>query len=54
MKILTAKSKLIIIAALILIGSMTSAQTAFARTTVFAYHGRLEFDGVPANGNYDF
>ena len=31
-----------------------AAQIALAQTTIFAYQGRLEFDGVPANGQFDF
>jgi hypothetical protein len=54
MKTLSAKSKMVLILALVLIGSIGAAQTAFAQTTVFAYQGRLELDGVPANGDYDF
>src|SRR5262245_32381134 len=30
------------------------ARTAQAQTTLFAYSGQLEFDGVPANGQFDF
>ena len=34
--------------------ALASAQAIFAQTTVFAYQGKLDIDGVPANGNYDF
>jgi trimeric autotransporter adhesin len=34
--------------------ALCAAQTVFAQTTVFAYQGKLDFGGVPANGNYDF
>jgi hypothetical protein len=34
--------------------SLCAAQTVFAQTTLIDYRGNLEFDGVPANGNYDF
>jgi hypothetical protein len=33
--------------------ALCAAQT-FAQTTVIAYQGKLDFGGVPANGNYDF
>jgi hypothetical protein len=31
-----------------------AAQTVLAQTTVFTYQGKLDFDGVPANGQFDF
>ncbi|HZM86924.1 MAG TPA: tail fiber domain-containing protein [Blastocatellia bacterium] len=54
MKTVNYKTTLFAIAALVVIGSLSAAQTVFAQTTLFAYQGKLEFDGAPANGNYDF
>ena len=34
--------------------ALCSAETVFAQTTLITYQGKLEFDGVPAAGNYDF
>ena len=34
--------------------ALCAAQTVLAQTTVFAYQGKLDFDGVPANGQFDF
>jgi hypothetical protein len=34
--------------------ALASAQAIFAQTTVIAYQGKLDIDGVPATGNYDF
>src|ERR1051325_6185239 len=31
-----------------------AAQTSFAQTTLFTHQGKIEFDGVPANGQFDF
>src|SRR5436309_8139853 len=33
---------------------LCAAQSALAQTTVFAYQGKVDFDGVPANGQFDF
>jgi len=54
MRNLLTKSKLATVVALVLISGLSTAQTALAQTTVFAHQGKLEFDGVPANGDYDF
>ena len=37
-----------------LIALSCAVQTTFAQTTIFTYQGKLEFDGVPANGQFDF
>jgi hypothetical protein len=34
--------------------ALCAAQSVFAQTTMFAYQGKLDFDGVPANGQFDF
>jgi hypothetical protein len=34
--------------------ALCAAQTTLAQTTVFGYPGKLDFDGVPANGQFDF
>jgi trimeric autotransporter adhesin len=34
--------------------ALCAAQTVLAQTTVSAYQGKLDFGGVPANGDYDF
>jgi hypothetical protein len=34
--------------------ALGAAHTALAQTSVFAYQGKLDFDGVPANGQFDF
>ena len=38
----------------LLVITFCAAQTTLAQTTVFAYQGKLDFDGVPANGQFDF
>jgi hypothetical protein len=34
--------------------ALCAAQSVFAQTTMFAHQGKLDFDGVPANGQFDF
>jgi hypothetical protein len=34
--------------------ALCAAQTVFAQTTLITHQGKLDFDGVPAAGNYDF
>src|ERR1051325_5448868 len=42
-----------ILCAFLVITSM-AAQSVMAQTTTFTYPGKLDFDGVPANGQFDF
>ena len=34
--------------------ALGAAQTSFAQTTVIGYPGKLDFGGMPANGQFDF
>jgi hypothetical protein len=37
-----------------LVIALCAAQAVQAQTTLFTHQGKLEFDGVPANGQFDF